>query len=138
MLRLALLALLQWVLSQSQEILCTDGENCDSGFPQQGQALLGVSATHRQIDVETDESLSGVQDPHPVGEHHVNCMYRAVADCTTDPPVIEEWREQECHEPIPGCKGSAGWCDCNGNLKIDDWEVAFNCSGKNNYSSLLE
>merc|ERR550532_603447 len=26
----------------------------------------------------------------------------------------------------------------NGNFIIDEWEVAFNCSGKNNYSSLLQ
>mmetsp|Transcript_114461 Transcript_114461/g.227809 ORF Transcript_114461/g.227809 Transcript_114461/m.227809 type:complete len:378 (-) Transcript_114461:552-1685(-) len=140
---IVLVALPWWLLTHqiaatSNELPCADDENCDSGLPQPAHALLGVSAKHGRTILDADDFQNSPPKKHALyKDHHEKCIFRATADCTTtgEPEV---WREQQCHEYLPGCKGSSGWCDCNGNKIKEDWEVGFNCTGPNNYTSLLK
>merc|ERR1712008_516502 len=55
------------------------------------------------------------------------CTWRATGNCTWNGPR-EPWRDDDdCNAAIPSCKGTSGWCDCNGNNITDDWEAKFDC-----------
>jgi len=68
------------------------------------------------------------------------CKWRSTKNCTVMPKgsklpytvpkdKLEIFREEEdCNFAIPKCKGTSGWCDCDGNGVVDRDEFYFECN----------
>merc|ERR550532_3624009 len=68
-------------------------------------------------------SLADVSQPDAAAR----CKWRSTANCSVDGEREPE-RDTDCSFELPWCKGTSGWCDCNGDSIRQVGEPGFNCN----------
>jgi len=64
----------------------------------------------------------------------LKCMWRDTNECLANGTVKPNSKQRSCKEELGFCNDLSGFCDCNGNQKLDGNETGFDCGDlKENY-----
>merc|ERR1719410_437351 len=118
-----------------QQYLANQTDQCFNLHGTMRNAKSNTEGYNVWINNETYEVPCNPPSDTPYTTTDPPCAWRATGNCSWKGPR-EPWRdEDDCNIPIPLCKGSSGWCDCNGDDVRQSWEPAMDCIYQYNATS---
>lgn len=105
-----------------------------SSFEYRGSGCFPINGGNNARSLKT---LEPCKDVHPYQTSTsttttcLECAWRYTDDCKKDGEVVFQ---RTCKVPVGKCRHASGFCDCNGNYKLDADEIGFNCGDLQNKS----